>query len=808
MTTISVDTSATGTFAGTDGVDEVDASDGLGTATYAGFEKLSFGWSGDFSASIAQLNSFSSIELHDPSFSNKIVLTGDGGVLDFSARLSSAVLLDVDGSALTSASTITGTSQADHFSGFHIGDAISGGMGDDTLEIKNGTVGSGTFDGGDGHDTVTGDLVSLGGLVTTNVEALSANSLAATVAQIKSFATVTVVDKLYLVGDGGTLDLSTLASNPAVDASTATSMVTLTASASGSSLTGSNFGDVLNGDDGNDSLKGGKGPDTLYGNDGNDTLQGGGANDVLDGGNGDDRLIGGSGSDTLSGGAGDDTIVLSTKLFAASRGSVTIDGGAGSDLINGYDLGHTIFKHVETLAASGHAVTASIAQLSSLSLIIAATSFNLIGEGGTFDLAKINTAPTTGVDASMATSKVILSGIGADEMLTGTAYGDTINGREGSDTLVGGAGADRLDGGSGIDTASYAGAAKGVVVSLTAPVDNTGDAKGDVFVSIEKFVGSSHADTFTGKATADDFSGGAGNDKLSGGGGNDLLNGGAGADKLIGGTGIDTASYADATASVHANLASHGANTGDAAGDTYSSIENVTGTNFGDELTGNAGANALDGGAGDDLLIGGAGADALIGGDGFDVVSYATASKGVTANMNTPSSNTGDAKGDTYSSIELLVGSTHADVLVGDAGNNLFQAGSGNDVIKGGGGDDQIYGEAGADVLYGGSGADVFWFAHASDIGTSKNACDTIMDFKQSEKDLIELSQIDADIHSHGQQAFNFIGTSAFSKTAGELRFQTTSSDTYIYGDTDSDGKADFVLHLGTVVHLTSADFG
>ncbi len=101
---------------------------------------------------------------------------------------------------------------------------------------------------------------------------------------------------------------------------------------------------------------------------------------------------------------------------------------------------------------------------------------------------------------------------------------------------------------------------------------------------------------------------------LDGAAGDDILIGGAGADTLIGDGGIDTASYATSTAAVIANLANSAGNTGHAAGDTYSGIENLTGGSAADTLTGNADANVLDGGNGNDTLIGAAGADTLIGG--------------------------------------------------------------------------------------------------------------------------------------------------------------------------------------------------
>src|SRR5256885_1645992 len=135
------------------------------------------------------------------------------------------------------------------------------------------------------------------------------------------------------------------------------------------------------------------------------------------------------------------------------------------------------------------------------------------------------------------------------------------------------------------------------------------------------------------------------------------------ADELRGGGGVNAGSYATAAAAVTANLATPTSNTGDAASDTYNTIENLTGSAFADTLTGDANANVLDGGAGDDTLIGGAGADTLIGGAGIDTASYAPSTTAVTANLGTPASNTGDAAGDSYSGIENLTGGTIADKL-------------------------------------------------------------------------------------------------------------------------------------------------
>ncbi|MFD1327172.1 calcium-binding protein [Mycoplana ramosa] len=112
-------------------------------------------------------------------------------------------------------------------------------------------------------------------------------------------------------------------------------------------------------------------------------------------------------------------------------------------------------------------------------------------------------------------------------------------------------------------------------------------------------------------------------DRIIGLAGNDTLIGGAGADRLDGGAGSDTASYAGATKGVVANLAKASVNTNDAKGDTYVSIENLTGSSYGDKLTGNNGANRINGGNGNDTLNGGAGNDTLTGGAGADVFVFA-----------------------------------------------------------------------------------------------------------------------------------------------------------------------------------------
>ena len=103
--------------------------------------------------------------------------------------------------------------------------------------------------------------------------------------------------------------------------------------------------------------------------------------------------------------------------------------------------------------------------------------------------------------------------------------------------------------------------------------------------------------------------------------------------------GSDTVSYDTASAAVTANLASPNTNKGDASGDTYSSIENLRGSNFGDKLTGDNNNNVLEGGSG---------ADTLDGGKGVNTASYEHAAARVTADLSKAANNTGEALGDKY----------------------------------------------------------------------------------------------------------------------------------------------------------------
>lgn len=353
----------------------------------------------------------------------------------------------------------------------------------------------------------------------------------------------------------------------------------------------------------------------------------------------------------------------------------------------------------------------------------------------------------------------------------------------------------------------------------------------DVRSLIENAKGGSGHDKITGNAAPNALWGNAGNDSLSGGDGNDDLTGGAGADRLDGGAGVDMANYSASALGLMADLMSSSANTGEAAGDSYLSIEGLTGSQFSDTLRGDnlanliiglggndaivgrGGSDTLIGGLGNDTLTGGAGADRLEGNDGIDTVSYADApalsayARGLLIDLLFPSGNTGEATGDVYISVENVDGSAfHDDIrgtdaaneLRGLAGNDILSGRGGNDVLRGGDGADTLIGGLGDDMLFGGAGSDVFVFAQIDSI---RPIGDVIHDFARG-YDKLDLRLIDANTQTTGDQAFTFLGGNAFSGKAGQLNLVGQ----VLSGDTNGDGVADFRLEIN-VLTMSNSDF-
>ena len=150
-----------------------------------------------------------------------------------------------------------------------------------------------------------------------------------------------------------------------------------------------------------------------------------------------------------------------------------------------------------------------------------------------------------------------------------------------------------------------------------------------------------------------------------------------------------------------ANTTTPGKFEGSAGADT------LMGTSSDDVIRGNLGDDSLMGGEGDDVLNGGVGADVLDGGTGSDWVSYEGSRGSLRVDLMFSQINTNIASGDTYVSIENLIGSQGFDNLRGTLEVNHIKGGRNVDYIFGRRGDDKLEGGIGDDVLFGGTGADV-----------------------------------------------------------------------------------------------------
>lgn len=457
----------------------------------------------------------------------------------------------------------------------------------------------------------------------------------------------------------------------------------------------------------------GSGDDTLTGSGAGDLLSVGGGADSLSGGAGDDILADGAGVDSLRGGAGADVFVLS--------------GDGAVDYILDFD------PTEDRIDLSGWGRIFDVSEIR-----YKARSNGALLSWGDEQLLVVSANGTTLPRSAFRSEDMFrLWHVQAPPPAEGlriqaSPSGGTLTGGAGEDTLIGSAGIDRMRGGSGFDLADYSAATARVVVDLMNASDNRGIATGDTHSSIEAVTGGRGGDVLSGTqgrnvlrglAGADLLDGRGGNDLLYGGRGHDTLRGGAGQDVLRGGTGTDVADYGLHRAALLVDLFDPFRNTGEAAGDTFFSIEGVIGGRGADRLYGDGAGNELRGGAGhdrltgrggDDLLLGGdgndllrgdAGDDRLYGGAGFDTADY-SGRQAVTVSLATTASQNTGAGRDRLLGIEGVIGSSLGDRLTGNTGANRLDGGAGNDTIRAGSGNDTLIGGVGNDHLEGGAGFD------------------------------------------------------------------------------------------------------
>ena len=402
-----------------------------------------------------------------------------------------------------------------------------------------------------------------------------------------------------------------------------------------------------------------------------DTITGDGDDNVIEGGDGGDMLRGGGGNDTVS--------------YRSSPSSVTIDFGvtatddrarkahAAGDDLDGFDniigsayddilTGDANNNVIEGLAGAdkldGGGVPNPDSDIDTLSYASSNAGVTIDLNRGTGDFDDNENTILTASGGHAEDDKVKygsfvhvigsahgdrITGDNQDNTLTGGAGNDTLKGDDGDDTLNGGPGGDTLDGGDDDvagDTATYADATEGVTIDLSSVSESNnvitirnssgrGDARGDRFIDIEEFIGSTHDDTFIAGPEDDNADGGDGMDTIS----YERSRKAVLLDLPAAGGNNSTAQVGGA----HANVTDSNGDVNKenyAQGDVLNNFENIIGSNVSsssarvddngdmihDKLTGNDGANVIDGRGGDDKISGGGGNDTLIGGSGSDIL--------------------------------------------------------------------------------------------------------------------------------------------------------------------------------------------
>ena len=730
-----------------------------------------------------------------------------------------------------SADTLVGDANANVIKGLGGSDSIDGGYGDDTLF---GGLGNDTLRGGYGNDTL--DFSTLGNAISANLNV--------------GYSGGTVTGE----GSDITFDIERVIGTAYADAMSDSGYYTLN--------------NLFDGRAGNDTLNGGKGDDTLVGGKGNDLLNGGDGIDTVDySGNASTGVTGGiasgqmvssdSGTDTLTGfevfigskfadnvtgsdvadtlygGLGNDTLIggLGDDVIDGGEGSDSMIGGAGNDTYYRNSIGDKITE----LANEG------------IDTVISDLSIGLL-------FAQVENATLTGLaDRNVtgnALNNTLLGNVG-NNLLIGRNGNDSLNGGEGSDTLIGGKGSDTLIGGSysndAADWVSFAEDTAGITATLSSYGTSAAmSANGyiDTLQYIENAIGSDFADTITGDSYVNIIDGGKGNDTLNGESGNDTLIGGAGSDSLDGGygddwligglgndtlngnSGNDTVDYSSATSAINADL-STGISTGQGT-DTLVAIERIIGTNRADVMGWLSNATttntslALLGGKGNDSLVGSSGYDTLDGGEGADTLAgganadtyYVDHTNDMVVELVNQGYDTVFSSVNVaalWDNVEYANLTGNAMELIGNATNNRLTGNELGNVIDGGEGQDTLFGGLGRDTLSGGNGTDFFKFGSVAD--SSLGQTDLITDFTSfssgaSNRDRIDLADIDAiSTNTSLSDTFTFIGAASFSGVAGELRYQSNATNTFVVGDTDGNGVADLRIQLTGVITLTSSDF-
>jgi Ca2+-binding RTX toxin-like protein len=427
-----------------------------------------------------------------------------------------------------------------------------------------------------------------------------------------------------------------------------------------------------------------------FGTGGNDSLVGNAWDNRFQGFNGDDTLIGGDGFDDLRPGLGVDLV----------------DGAPGANGDQSHDDRDRLGYHSEAPDSNG------------LGVIVNLSASSVIFEGLTVAGSSARD-PGGSLDTLVDIERV--RGTSGRDYFVGSA---TANLRE--ELFEGSAGNDYIDGGAGFDLLSYVneveytGGTSGVIVNASGTAITIGgntvasgtarDSFGntDTFFNIEGIIGTALADYYAGSSGYDFFRGQGGADTFDGAGGDfdrisfladDLTYGTTGAGAVVDMVAGTATTWLDGNTTTFLNVE-------DVTGSERNDL--ITGNAIGNNLSGDSGADTINGGAGNDTITGGLGSDSLNGGADFDIVNYSydptfgsfyvlqrswegtTAWGGVNVNLLTGIAVDQAGFTDSIAGFEGVTGTFRNDTLTGDDGDNLFRGLSGNDTIDGGFGIDTV----------------------------------------------------------------------------------------------------------------------
>ena len=449
--------------------------------------------------------------------------TGDSTTSVDGSAVSNGAFLIIDDGSNTNNDTLIGGTGDDIFrtSGtnmFNADDVITGGAGDDTIQLNNDAAVQVILDfndvtGVENIDTWTVDGISSGA---ADIEILPGATTALNTGAITVDATASTAGSVTF---NVTNSVDTVLKNFTITGGTVSDQIIGSGGNDVISGGGTTTGDTLTGGGGNDTVTGNSGADTLNGGAGNDNVTGGAGADIINGGAGNDIISGGDGVDTIEGDAGADNITTGAGKDNIFYDTISDSSGNTKDTIT--DFTQSILN-----ATTGAQITAGDSIKIKINSAVAngqLTNFVLSDKG---DVANAGEAVN-----AMNNSKGSFVFAKDNDVLYIDMDGDsTLNSDDYAFALTG------LDSfhGADLDIEIYGEDSDAVTITTLDGDDNINTGSGADIIN-----SGGGADIIVAAAGVNTINSGAGNDTITTTSGADIINGGAGDDIINAGTGID-----------------------------------------------------------------------------------------------------------------------------------------------------------------------------------------------------------------------------------------------------------------------------